>query len=167
MSIALLVIDVQKKYVSQPAFKETFAMAKEYINYVSDLFRKAQQPVIHILHVEPEENIESDDFQVSEEIVQKDGDIYLHKHYGNGFWKTDLQKILEDHGIEFVVCSGLAAAYCVLATYNGALERGFGAAMLQSGLVGNSWDEVRTVQRERAVISYNSVKYILDLLKKK
>ena len=133
----------------------------------SDLFRKAKQPVIHIRHLEPEEDVNREDFQVSKEIVQKEGDIYLNKKYGNGFWKTDLEKILKEHNIDFVVCSGLSAAHCVLATYNGALERDFNAVMLQHGLVGRGWEEVKCVERDRTLISYNSIKYILEILQKK
>jgi len=166
MSIALLIIDIQKKYIELPAFRETFTAATEYINYVSDMFRKSGQPVIHIQHVEPEENIESDKFRVADEIIQKDSDIYVHKMFGNGFWKTDLQKILEARHVDYVICCGLSATHCVLGTYNGAVERGFNASMLQNGLIGRGWEEVLSVQKERNVIGYNGISYILKLLDK-
>ncbi len=166
MNVAFLIIDVQKKYVELPDFKETYKAAIEYINYVSAIFREASQPVIHIRHVETNENLDDENFQVDKAIVQKDGDIYLNKHYGNGFWKTDLQKILEDKNVDYVICSGLSATHCVLATYNGAIERGFNVSMLQNGLVGRGWEEVNTVQKNFNIIGYNGIRYILNLTKK-
>ena len=161
MKIAFLVIDVQEKYVSRDSFKSTFDSAKEYINYVSELFREAKQPVVHIRHMEPNEDVFKPEFQVSKDILQKENDLYVNKAYGNAFWKTDLEKILKDLEVDCVICSGLSAIHCVLATYNGAVERGFETAMLQNGLVGNGYDEVKQVYLNRNVVSYNIISYLL------
>jgi nicotinamidase-related amidase len=162
MKVAFLIIDVQEKYVSMDDFKPSFNVAKEYINYVSDIFRKNNQPVVHIRHHEKNEDKTIDDFQVSKEIVQKDTDYYIDKEYGSSFWKTNLEEILNNLGVELVICSGLSAAYCVLATYNGALERGFITAMLHNGLIGRDEEEVRFVHRTRNQVSYNVIEYMLN-----
>jgi len=166
MSIAMLIIDVQKQYVSEPGFSEVFPVAQEYINEVSKYFRNAGLPVVHVQHVESDEVVNTEGFQISEKIVQKEGDLYVRKTYGNSFWKTDLEETLKKLDVDYVLCTGLAAQHCVLATYNGAIERGFKASMLQHGIVGRSFEEVKNVQYDRHTIDYQSVRYIINLMKK-
>ena len=72
MSIALLIIDVQKKYVEMPEFQASFVEAKEYINAVSTYFRNANLPVIHIQHIANSENNTDIEFEVSDQIIQKE-----------------------------------------------------------------------------------------------
>lgn len=165
MAIAFLIIDVQNGYVGLPGFKDMIHRASMYINEVSEYFRKANQPVIHIQHKDPSFRKDSSDMDVAPDITQKESDLHLEKTYGNAFWETHLDRILKDLEVDFVICAGLSATHCVLATYNGALERGYKAVMLQNGLLGETVDEVKTVQSERNLISYTAVGYLLKHLK--
>ncbi len=165
MNVAFLIVDVQKEYVENPLFKDQLKSAAMYINEVSKYFRDAKRPVIHIQHASAGGGMGTDGFKVASEIDQKDTDIYLTKEFGNGFWKTNLEEKLKALQVDYVIISGLSASYCVLNTYNGALERGFEAALLQHGLLGHSLESVKTVENERNIIGYSTVKYILNLLK--
>lgn len=67
-------------------------------------------------------------------------------------------------GVEFLVISGFAAEYCVLFTYNGARERGFGVALLQHGIGGLSKERVKDTQLIRSVISYDAVDFLIKAM---
>ena len=99
-------------------------------------------------------------------IVQEKNDIYVVKEYGNAFWKTILENILVHNGVDFLVISGLAASQCILNTYNGALERDFRVVLLQNGLMDHREDSVRFIEREKNLISYTAVKYMIELYKR-
>ncbi len=165
MNLAFLIVDVQKEYAESPIFKDQLKSAAMYINQVSGDFRDAKRPVIHIQHATAGEGIGTLGFQVADEIIQKETDIYITKNYGNAFWKTNLEEKLKEFKVDYVIISGLSASSCVLATFNGAHERGFKASLLQHGLLGNSIESVRMVENEKNLISFSAVKYILDLLK--
>jgi len=64
--------------------------------------------------------------------------------------------------IDFLVLCGNAAEFCVLATYNGAVERGFKAAILQNGVFAASETGLKDLADNRPLISYPVVQYILD-----
>ena len=141
--------------------KDMISDALEYINEVGGIFRKAGKPVILIQDEEVGDGPGSEGYELIDDLKVDESDIRLSKIYSNSFWKTDLQKILEDLNVEFVVVSGFAAEHCVLFTYNGALERGFGASILQHGIAGFDKDRVKDTQNLRAVISYESLEYML------
>jgi nicotinamidase-related amidase len=96
-----------------------------------DLFHKAELPVIVIRHVASGDGVKFDNVK---ELHVNDSDIEIKKVYGNSFWKTDLEKILRDLGVEFLVLCGNVAENCVNATYVGALERDFIPTLLQNGV---------------------------------
>ncbi|MCF7929919.1 MAG: isochorismatase family protein [Acholeplasmataceae bacterium] len=164
MNVAFLIVDVQKEYVEEPMFKDQLKTAAMYINEVSGYFRNAKRPVIHIQHATAGDGKGTEGFKVADEIIQKDSDIYMTKAYGNGFWKTNLEETLKSFDVDYVIISGLSASSCVLATLNGATERGFKASLLQHGLLGNSLESVKLIENERNLISFSAIKYILDLL---
>ena len=162
MKPAFIIIDVQEDYCKMKGFKDQIADASMYINEVSKYFRDAKLPVIHVQHKEKGKSVVS---PVSNKIVQEDTDIYVVKEYGNAFWKTILENILVHDEVDFLVLSGLAASQCVLATYNGALERNFNVVLLQNGLMDHKEESVKFVQQERNLISYPAVRYLIEQFK--
>jgi nicotinamidase-related amidase len=79
----------------------------------------------------------------------------------NAFWETELDTILKREGVDCLIISGFAVEHCVLFTYNGAIERGYHAFLLQHGLAGMEEDEIKRIQLLRYVISYNAIEYFL------
>lgn len=158
MNIALLIIDVQKEYIGhrkdEKVYKDTF----EYINETAKLFRESNNPVIVIRDLEDGNGPEYDNV---DELITAETDREVIKYYSNSFWKTELEKILKELGVDFVVLCGNAAEYCVLATYNGAQERDFGAAMLQNGVFAATETGLQDIAFNRAVISYQVLEYII------
>lgn len=159
MNIALLIIDVQKAFIGERKGQKEYNNTFEYINETAALFRNAGKPVIIVRDIEGG-NDES--FQNVEELIVQDSDIEILKSFGNSFWKTNLEDILNEKNVDFIVLCGNAAEYCVLATYNGAIERGFGAAMLQHGIFACNPSGLMDIYNNRSLISYEVISYMLS-----
>ena len=158
MNIALIIIDVQKAYIGHRKEEKEYNNTFEYINETAALFREAGRPVIIVRDIEEGDG---EAYENVEELVVKDTDIEVLKTFSNSFWKTNLEEILKEKNVDFVVICGNAAEYCVLATYNGALERDFGAAMLQHGIFAIHPESLMDIYNNRALISYEVISYIL------
>jgi nicotinamidase-related amidase len=158
MNIALLIIDVQEAFIGHRKGEREYNNTFEYINETAALFRKTGKTVIIIRDIEGGND---DTFQNVEELVVEDSDIEVLKVFSNSFWKTNLEEILRDKNIDFVVLCGNAAEYCILATYNGAIERDFGAAMLQHGIFANHPSGLMDIYNNRSLISYEVISYML------
>lgn len=159
MNMALLIIDVQEVYIGHHRSELAFQMTFEYINAVAALFRKRGLPVITVRDI-GQGNEEK--YRNADELISADTDIDIVKHYNNSFWKTDLEDILREKDVDFVVVCGNAAEYCVLATFNGAIERDFQAAMLQNGIFAATETGLKDIAFNRPVVSYEVLRYILN-----
>lgn len=161
MKICLLVIDVQKSYVNKIRGRDDVLETAEVINYVADLLRSNGHMVVHIQDVEDVEIIGEESLEIIPEIEISDKDKVIQKVYSNAFWSTELEGLLTKSDVDMVICAGYAAEYCVLATYNGASERGFKAVMLKDGLLAKHKDSIVSTYRDRNLISYPVVEYIV------
>jgi nicotinamidase-related amidase len=101
-------------------------------------------------------------FNVIPEIQIMDGDLRVTKEYSNAFWKTDLEKILLEQGVDLLILSGYAAEHCVLFTYNGAMERGFKPVILQQGILSSHSDTITATYRDRKLISYPVIEALVN-----
>jgi len=158
--VALLIIDMQKNCKESTACKASFEKAVEYINEISSYFREKEYPVVIIQDIEAG-GPETEGFKCVEELVVSDHDFFVQKIYSNSFWKTELDSILKNEGVDCVVVSGFAVEYCVLFTYNGAIERGYTTFLLRNGLAGFDEEEIKRIQLLRSVVSYEAVEYFL------
>lgn len=159
MNIALLIIDVQEAFIGHRKVQQEYKNTFEYINETAKLFRKAGKPVIIVRDIEGGND---DTFQNVEDLNVEDSDIEVLKAFSNSFWKTYLEEILKEKNVDFVVLCGNAAEYCILATYNGALERDFGAAMLQHGIFASHPNGLMDIFNNRSLISFNVISYMLS-----
>jgi len=158
--VALLIIDMQENCKEATSCKASFEKAVEYINEISQFFRKEKHPVVIIQDVEGGgEGTEG--FQCVKELVVSDKDFFVHKTYSNAFWETELETILKKEGVDCLVISGFAVEHCVLFTYNGAIERGYSTFLLQNGVAGFDDDEIKRIHLLRSVLSYEALEYFL------
>ncbi len=157
---AFLIVDMQKNCKEETTCKASFEKAVEYINEISQYFRRKKHPVVIIQDVEAGGS-ETEGFKCVDELIVSDSDFFVQKSFNNAFWETELDIILKRESVDCVVISGFAAEYCVLFTYNGALERGYNAFLLQNGIAGFSDDEIRRIQLLRSVVSYDALEYFL------
>ena len=158
--VALLIIDMQKNCKEATACKPSFEKAVEYINEISQYFRKKKHPVVIIQDIEAG-GAETEGFKCVEELVVSDKDFLVQKTYSNAFWKTELDTILKNEGVDCVVISGFAVEHCVLFTYNGAIERGYSTFLLQNGMAGFDDEEIKRIHSLRSVVNYEALEYFL------
>lgn len=161
MSIALLIVDMQQAFDEIKKCHESINDALEYINEASKLFREADKPVIVIQDEEAGEGPDSEGYKLMDQLVVKDTDYRISKVYNSAFWKTGLDELLKQLEVEFLVVSGFAAEYCVLFTYNGAMERGYNASLLQHGVADYNPGQAKETQYLRPVVSIETLTYIL------
>ncbi len=158
MKSALIIIDVQEAFIGSRREEKSYAETFEYINATADLFRNAGKPVIVVRDIE---DGEGEAYMSVKELNAHETDIEVLKKFSNSFWQTDLEATLQMLDVDFVVLCGSAAEYCVLATYNGARERGFTAAMLQHGIFADHKEGIIDLYNNRALISYQVLSYLL------
>lgn len=161
MSIALLIIDMQKGCKNSTKAKDIFESAVMYINETSRLFRENGKDVIIVQDMEVGEGPGSEEFEVVDEINVAESDYVIHKKYCSAFWKTELDDYLKKRDIDFLVLCGFAAEYCVLFTFNGAIERDYNAVLLQKGIAGYDPHAVKSMQLLRPIISYEALEYLV------
>lgn len=160
--MALLIVDMQCGFVQDERLKDKTDKACEHVNYVSELLRTAGHLIIHVQDIEVEGGEASDGFEIIPQVTVEDRDLFIRKEWSNAFWKTDLEQILQDNGVSFVIVAGFAAEHCVLFTFNGAIERGFKAAILHGGIISRHDDVMDMTYRERFVISYPAIEFMLQ-----
>jgi nicotinamidase-related amidase len=158
MSIGFLIVDMQNIFLQDHMEKLEVGAACEYINYVSG----KDHTVIHIQDMEgSDRDTDPESRDIIPEITVGPKDIRITKQYSNAFWKTDLEQLLRNRGVGFVVVAGFSAEYCVTFTANGAIERGFQAAILQRGIVSTNTDAINSIYRDRHVISYPVIEFMI------
>lgn len=158
MKMALVIIDVQEAYVGDRRGSKSFAKIMDHINYSSALFRKAELPVIVVRDIE---GGDGDGMENIPELEVEDTDKEITKTYNNAFWQTDLDKILKDMEVDFLILCGNAAEYCVGATYNGAIERGFRTTLLQNGVFAAREESLLIHFYNRELISCTAIEGIV------
>ena len=130
-----MVIDMQKEFYRGETVSQ-MDKAVEYINYVIPIFEKKNLPIIWVQDVDEGDGVVpgTDGFEFIDSLKPKPDAIRIHKTYGNSFNKTDVDKILKEHGVDTVVMTGFCAEFCVLSTYRGAKDRDYFPVILKNGI---------------------------------
>lgn len=68
---------------------------------------------------------------ILDELAPQDGDYEIDKCGKGSFYKTDLEKILRDNGIESLIFTGVTTHVCVQTTIREANDRGFECLMIE------------------------------------
>ena len=159
---ALLVLDMQKDCRAASSCKPNFDGALWRINDISQMFRKQNLPVVIIQHLEMG-GPRTEGFACVDELLISEKDYRVEKNFYNSFWRTELDEILKKEEVDCVVVCGFAAEYCVVATCNGAIERGYRTLLLQNGVTGFGEESVKQLQLSgRPYISVEALKYFLE-----
>jgi nicotinamidase-related amidase len=148
---ALLVVDIQNEYLPVMDQKDV-KPGMEAIHRVIGIFRKYQYPVIRVHHTQigqgPAPGTEAFEFPKTVPVTADDPQII--KNYPSAFTKTSLDSLLKAQGCNTVYLCGLSATACVLATYYGALDRGYDTYMVREAIIsGNAdyTDVIRNITR--------------------
>jgi nicotinamidase-related amidase len=160
----LLVVDLQNEFFEQDtASLPSLRNAVEYANAAIALFRRASAPIVVVRDIEePNREAGKPAFQVHPSVKVLATDLHVDKRFGNAFWLTDIEEDLRNRAVDFVVITGYRAEFCILDTFRGARERGFGAALLQGSIAGPRQDHIDFVERICDVISFGALASILE-----
>lgn len=163
MKPAFMIIDMQKEYFTGSS-KESMTSASEYINEVVGYFRRKELPIIWVQDIDRDSGVVpgTDGFEIIDILERKEGDLYIHKEYGNSFNKTECSSILRKEGADVVIMAGYCAEYCVLATYRGAQDQDFTPVLLKNGIASGDPENLRFVEKISDTVSYKLIKKMLE-----
>jgi nicotinamidase-related amidase len=167
MKLGLVVIDMQKCFLSKYADTNAIGDCCEYINYAGELLRKAGHIVIHVKDVEDAGEVPADELEFIDKIKIDPTDLHVEKIYSNAFWKTDLENLIQENSIDLLILCGQAAEHCVLFTYNGAQERDHTVVVLQNGVISRKPGRVSALLEDRNTISYPVIEALTSAGKQK
>lgn len=160
MNMALVVIDMQKCFLSEYSDPEAIQECCMYINHVGGVLRRAGHLVIHIKDMEEEEMRPAEQLDFTDEIEVAPTDLVIEKKQSNAFWNTNLEQVVREHDVDLLILCGQAAEHCVVFTYNGASERGLKAVILQNGVLSQKPGRVAALTEDRNAISYPVIELI-------
>jgi len=160
---ALLVIDIQQAYLKMVPEREK-EVALFQINNLIKLFRSHGYPIIKIYHHSKEfgPKPESEQFEFPSSVQIKPEDQKVIKTYGNGFTKTDLDKIIKEKGSTTLFLCGLSAVGCVLATWIGAQDHDYKAFLVKDALMSHNSDFTNNAEDMFNAVGFDVVKLILE-----
>jgi nicotinamidase-related amidase len=163
LKAALLVIDIQNVYLPMVPDREK-EIAMYYIENLIKLFRSNGCPIIRIYHYDKESGPEpgTEQFEFPTTVPIKTDDPKIIKTYGDGFNKTDLDKVLKEKGCNTVFLCGLSAVGCVLSTWIGAQNHDYKAFMVKDALMSHNSDYTNQVEDMFDAVGYEMVKLLLE-----
>lgn len=126
---ALLVIDVQVDVApSSPVRDETIRV----INSLIARARSESVPVIFVRHNDEDIPLDSPGWQF-DPALDYQGEPVVEKNYRDAFLATNLDDLLRSAGVHRLVITGIQSDFCVQATANSALPRGYDIALVADG----------------------------------
>jgi len=133
---ALIVIDIQAFYFpgGKVPLVDPEAAAENAAKLIA-AFRAAGRPVIHVQHLPkdvdtPDPTGIQEQYRIYPEVLPKEGEVVIGKHYANSFRGTDLLEILRGLGVERVVIAGMQTHMCVEAAVRAAADYGFDVTLV-------------------------------------
>lgn len=124
---ALLVIDVQMGVVAGTPRRD------QVIANISTLVGKARAenvPVIWVQHSDEQLQEGSDAWQYVPELSRGDGEPLVHKHYGDSFEDTQLERLLAERGVGRLIVTGAQSDVCIRSTIHGGFARGYDVTLV-------------------------------------
>ena len=156
-----MIIDMQKAYYRGRTIPQMDAAA-EYINAVIPAFREKGLPVIWVYNEDEEAVPGNENYEFIDALKPAAGDIKINKIYGNGFNKTDADKILKEAGVDTVVMTGFCAEQCVLSTYHGAEDLDYFPIMLKNGIASVEKENKEFVENISETVTYGVLKKMIE-----
>ncbi|OFX22051.1 MAG: hypothetical protein A2041_02145 [Bacteroidetes bacterium GWA2_31_9b] len=166
MKPALLVIDVQNAFV--PMMDQSDKdRAFQMINGAIWVFENFKLPIIRIYHQDDKWGPATDSEGFKFDSIIKFSNEYpiIIKHYGDGFNKTDLDKVLKEKGINTVFLCGLSATGCVLATFIGANNHDYKAFMVKDALLSPNSDYTNVIESIMNTVDLETMMFMFEYIK--
>jgi len=163
---ALLVIDVQNAFVPSMD-KSDNDRAVQMINGAIWVFENFKLPIIRIYHQDKQWGPapDSEGFKFDPAIKFSNEYPMIIKHYGDGFNKTDLDKILKEKGINTVFLCGLSATGCVLATFIGASNHDYKVFMVKDALLSPNAAQTNVIEDIMNTVDLETMMFMFEYIK--
>ncbi|MCJ8205501.1 cysteine hydrolase family protein [Pseudomonas sp. RGM2987] len=133
---ALIVVDIQNDYFPQGKWPlADVEAAADNASKVIEAFRHAGNQVVHIRHEFTSDDAPfftpgSDGAKLHAKVLNRADEPVVLKHFVNSFRETELQSILEQHGIEQLVIVGSMSHMCVDGVTRAAADLGYGVTVI-------------------------------------
>ncbi|WP_434672933.1 cysteine hydrolase family protein [Pseudomonas sp. R1-15] len=128
---ALIVVDIQNDYFPQGKWPLVGAeTAADNAARLIEAFRQAGNQVVHIRHEFTSDEAPfftpgSEGAQLHPKVLNRADEPVVLKHFVNSFRETELQAILEQHGIERLVVVGSMSHMCIDGITRAAADMGY------------------------------------------
>jgi len=135
MKTALLIIDVQSALCCGQWSAFDIDAVIDRINTLAGKARAAGLPVFLIQHEEDEGPLQfgTDGWQLDQRLAVQPGDIRVRKTATDSFFKTQLQSLLQAHGVDDLIVCGVQSEFCVDSTVRAALALGYPVLLVADG----------------------------------
>ena len=136
--LALVLIDVQRKFTGGNISEKNNTKAIETINNVAAMFRNNDRPVIFVYydgpcHCSAYDKDDGDEYLHG--IMSDPKDIIVHKDGMNSFLGSRLADVIKECGCDSILLAGMVTQYCVLGTYYGAFDHSISPHLLRGGTI--------------------------------
>lgn len=139
MKQALLLIDLQNDYF--PGGKMELVESEKAVEnsaLLLDKFRKDSLDIIHLQHIAIGEGSgfflpDTEGAEFHNKVTPINGEKVLTKHFPNGFRQTDLQRTIEEKGVDHLVICGAMSHMCIDATVRAAFDFGLQCTVVEDG----------------------------------
>lgn len=164
MKPALLVIDVQKKFVPLMSAEDR-ERALEMMKWSIWIFRQYGLPVIRIYHTSDEWGPKpgSPEFEFHDSLKIEPADPKVIKTYASGFNKTELNNLLKEKGINTLFLCGLSTVGCVLATYLDASNYDYKAFMIRDAMLSHNAQYTDQIETIFNAVDLDLIDYMLKI----
>jgi nicotinamidase-related amidase len=145
---ALLVIDMLKDFIEEGGALYCGDRAKAIVSFVRSRigeFRASKAPVIFIMDSHAEDDPEfklfkkhsvegTEGAELGGGLKAAEGDYMVKKSTYDGYYKSDLGKVLKENGIEKAYLAGVCTSICVMETAGSLSKRGYKVAVYKDGV---------------------------------
>jgi len=149
---ALVVIDVQKGVVAE-AYQRDSVIAN--INILVGKARNEGVPIFWVQHSDDGLERDSEAWLYVPELVRRESEPLVHKHYGDSFEGTDLEQVLADVGVGRLVVAGAETDACIRSTIHGAFTRGYDVTLVGDAHTTNDQSEWGAPPPEQVIAHTN------------
>ena len=149
---ALVVIDVQNGVVAE-AYQRDSVIAN--INILVSKARDEDVPILWVQHSDGGLECGSEAWQYVPELVRRESEPLVHKHYGDSFEGTDLEQVLADVGVGRLVVAGAETDACIRSTIHGAFARGYDVILVGDAHTTNDQSEWGAPPPEQVIAHTN------------
>lgn len=122
-NIALLVVDVQNALVKTHPYNE-----QRVIGNIKKLISTARDNKREVLYVRHDDGVGTEleqgteGWQIYDEVAPESSEMIFEKQYNSAFHKTELQKYLQNKGVDTIILMGLQTEYCIDSTLRSAFD---------------------------------------------